>query len=258
MKANVVSNLTQSSSSVPVPTGRLPYIDAIRGAAFLGMMVHHFIFFMFWHGVVFISPWSSFVQILGWIVRITFVLLVGVSSYMWFLKYWTGNSEKLFEMTIKRAAKVGLAAILVTVFTTIVVPDIPIYFGVLHMITYSVVFVVPFLSIPRLAWLVGVFLVLLSRLHAAVSYDLGIYWLVAPDVRPPALDYFPMLPWFGVVLIGVSCGYYAYEQRAFFPSQAKALHMSILSWFGRHALVLYVVHFPLIWAITYALSMVLL
>ena len=216
---------------------------------------------MYWHDVAFISPWSLPVQVIGWIVRVTFVLLVGVSSWLWFQKYWDGNATKLVVTMIKRAAKVGLAAVLVTLFTLVFLPEIPVYFGVLHMITYSIVFVVPFLFIPSLAWIVGVALILLARLHAVVTYDLGIYWLVSPSVRPPALDYFPVLPWFGVVLIGVSLGYFllSAKQRSAKPSNMETTSVQrsspgILSWLGRNALILYVIHFPVIWFVTLALS----
>jgi uncharacterized membrane protein len=266
VKVNVGSNLNLYSSFLRDSSGRLAYLDAIRGVAFLGMVVHHFIFFFYWHEVVFISPWSLPVQVIGWIVRVTFVLLVGVSSWLWFLKYWNGDVTQLVLSTTKRAAKVGFAAVLISLFTLVFVPEIPVYFGVLHMITYSIVFVVPFLFIPSFAWVVGTALILLARLHAVVEYDVGVYWLVSPSVRPPALDYFPVLPWFGVVLIGVSMGYFlrsrkiasvnhstvivSLVQNVSFPSR-------ILAWFGRNALVLYVVHFPVVWLVTYTISAVL-
>lgn len=261
-KANVVSNLNQSSKVLRNSSGRLLYIDAIRGVAFLGMVVHHFVFFMYWQEIAIISPWSLPVEMIGWLVRVTFVLLVGVSSWLWFQKYWNGDIPKLLTTTVKRAAKVGLAAVLVTFFTVFFIPELPVYFGVLHMITYSIVFVVPFLFIPKVAWLVGLFLIFLARLHALVEYDLGIYWLVKSSVRTPALDYFPVLPWFGVVLIGVSVGYYIHSKDAFFGWKFKRdigseTVTTILSWLGRNALVLYVMHFPIVWFITYGLRLVL-
>lgn len=260
-----MSNSNQSSKIFRNSSGRLLYIDAIRGAAFLGMVVHHFIFLMYLQGIAIISPWSLLVEMIGWLVRVTFVLLVGVSSWFWFRKYWSGDIPKLLTTTVKRAAKVGLAAVFVTCFTVFFIPQMPVYFGVLHMITYSIVFVVPFLFIPKVAWLIGLFLIFLARLHVLVEYDLGIYWLVKASVAMPALDYFPVLPWFGVVLIGVSVGYYMHSKNTFFEwkfkrdiaNEAVATMLAHLSWLGRNSLLLYVVHFPTLWFVTYGLRLLL-
>ena len=61
------------------------------------------------------------------------------------------------------------------------------------------------------------------------------------------LDYFPLFPWLGVVLLGVFLGntFYAKNSRIFpVPDWDDYLPVRFLSFLGRHSLVIYVIHQP--------------
>lgn len=66
------------------------------------------------------------------------------------------------------------------------------------------------------------------------------------------VDYFPLLPWFGVVLIGIWLGNTAYSngaRRFRLPNwQVPALTFP-LGWLGRHSLTIYLIHQPLLFAL---------
>lgn len=83
-------------------------------------------------------------------------------------------------------------------------------------------------------------------------------WLCWLGVYSPTFqsaDYFPLLPWIFVFFGGVFLGRYARAGK--FPKWTYRRHVPFLSFFGRHALVLYVVHQPVFLGIGLLLNAVL-
>lgn len=67
-------------------------------------------------------------------------------------------------------------------------------------------------------------------------------------------DYFPIFPHLFLFLAGSYAGVYA--SRGLFPRQCYSLHSPALSWLGRHALVIYVAHQPLIIGLIYLVKFI--
>jgi uncharacterized membrane protein len=79
----------------------------------------------------------------------------------------------------------------------------------------------------------------------------GPIWLVWLGIHPSpfiSVDYTPLLPWFGVVLIGMGVGEYLYPdgKRSWSPPQVPVSISALLAVPGRHSLLIYLVHQPLI------------
>jgi uncharacterized membrane protein len=63
------------------------------------------------------------------------------------------------------------------------------------------------------------------------------------------VDYFPMFPWFGIVLMGMAVGNVLYKdgKRQFpFPDLSKYVPARFMSWVGKHSLAIYLAHQPII------------
>jgi len=63
------------------------------------------------------------------------------------------------------------------------------------------------------------------------------------------VDYFPLLPWFGVCLLGVVVGdilYSGNERRFRMPDLSKYKPAKIFQWVGQHSLIIYLLHQPVI------------
>lgn len=63
------------------------------------------------------------------------------------------------------------------------------------------------------------------------------------------VDYFPLFPWFGVVLFGVGLGAILYKdgKRQFkFPDLSRYLPVRVVSAIGRRSLLVYLVHQPIL------------
>jgi uncharacterized membrane protein len=67
-----------------------------------------------------------------------------------------------------------------------------------------------------------------------------------------SVDYFPVFPWFGVILVGMSLGsqlYPGYRRRIPVPDFSRSPFVIALAFLGRNSLAIYLVHQPVIIAI---------
>jgi uncharacterized membrane protein len=85
----------------------------------------------------------------------------------------------------------------------------------------------------------------------------GSPWLLWLGLAPEgfySLDYLPLLPWFGVVLMGIALGdflYHGYKRRIALPDLGGALLVRPLAFLGRNSLLIYFVHQPALIALLY-------
>ena len=108
----------------------------------------------------------------------------------------------------RRLAIILAAALLVTLGTWWLDPATFVFFGILHLIVVASVLALPFLRAPL--WLIlAAAVVFLAGPHFLTSpfFDAPAwYWLGLSPNPPPTVDYVPVFPWFGVVLLGVAAG----------------------------------------------------
>jgi uncharacterized membrane protein len=79
----------------------------------------------------------------------------------------------------------------------------------------------------------------------------GPIWLLFLGIHPAtfsSVDYEPLFPWFGMVLIGMGLGDYFYNGniRKFPVPRVPGSLMRALTFPGRHSLVIYLIHQPII------------
>jgi uncharacterized membrane protein len=66
------------------------------------------------------------------------------------------------------------------------------------------------------------------------------------------VDYYPLLPWAGMALLGVVVGntfYPAGTRRFALSDRSEWLPLRALQWLGRHALLIYLVHQPVLFGV---------
>jgi len=205
-------------------------IDFTRGIALVMMLVSNFV-----TDLQFFANYAAFSLFWWWLARITafiFVFLVGISlniSYNKAKKEGTANFSKF----LKRGLFIFGLGLLITVVTYFTIPQAYIRFGVLHLIGLSIILAYPFMKLKRGA-----------SLWAGLS--LIVIGLLLPQPSFVSVDYFPLLPWFGVVLCGLYFGklWYAKGERKF-NLKHELSKKNPICFLGRNTLWIYLIHQPI-------------
>ena len=72
------------------------------------------------------------------------------------------------------------------------------------------------------------------------------------------VDYYPLLPWFGVALLGVFAGHSLYPQakpRYPLPDYSQAWPIRGITFLGQHSLAIYLIHQPIIIGLLFLLGL---
>jgi len=238
------------------PTGeeshqRFIELDILRGFAILFMIILH----LFWDLDYFsIFPLNENFYSLNIIVPVIFFLLVGICQAVNNNKYRT-QPKRMYVRTIQRGLWILNLGMLFTLLTAVFLPEKPILFGVLHCIGCCIIFSTLLLRFTSTN-------VILASLIIVSGLALGLFYTTEnptmvelaagiheSNVAAHTIDYFPILPWFGVCLLGITLGNILYKdnKRRFpFPDLSKFKPTKLFSWLGQHSLAIYLVHQPLI------------
>lgn len=226
---------------------RIELMDALRGLAVCLMVLHHFLYDL----CEFLgAPWWLFTNpvfdVLHYFFAGLFIFLSGISS-------------DFSRSNLKRGAKAMALALGITLVTYFM--DMTIVFGVLHLLASCMLL---FGLTRKLwealpAWVLPVLCLALIFLTApcadGVTTQTPHLWLfgfTTPDFA--SADYFPLPPWFFVFLLGTWAGRYVKAGRL--PQWSYTARAPRLALVGRHALLLYVLHQPLLYALTMLLRLI--
>jgi uncharacterized membrane protein len=235
---------TPPQSATHVAAGaRIAAIDALRGAAICLMIVYHFAYDLRAYGVTS----SDFAHDPFWLsfralIVASFMALVGVSLV---LAEHAHASRRHFW---RRIAVIAACALAVTVASALAFPETFIYFGILHAIAVSSVLVAPLVRRPRAALAVGIAVVVAGLVWSNPWFDpRPLSWIGFVTTKPATEDFVPLVPWAGVVAIGIAAGDWLtrHPLRAL-ASLGRAPRW--LQWLGRHSLLVYMIHQPLLLA----------
>jgi uncharacterized membrane protein len=232
---------------------RIALVDAARTAALAGMATFHLTFDleMFGHlppgTVAMPGAWGYFARL----VAGSFLFLAGVSLV---LAHGDGIRWPSF---LRRLALLAAAALAVTVGTFAIMPDQFVFFGILHAIATCSVIGLLFLRLPPLLTLaVAAVVFVLPWLWSSPAFSSPLLlWLGLAPTPPHAMDFEPLFPWLAPFLTGMALTKAA-KTSALWPTLSRPsgpmLHR--LTWPGRHSLVIYLLHQPvligLVWAFT--------
>jgi len=234
-------------------------IDALRGVAIVMMVTYHLVFdlvlFGHYQGSATTGPWRVFARI----TAVLFISLVGVSVAISHARRNQGDGGwGLYKKYLARGLKLIGWGMLITLASWMFMGKVVIIFGILHLIGTVPVLAYPFLSLRWVNLPIGVALIALG-MHLnqlPVSYP----WLLLLGLRPRwllQLDYFPLLPWFGVALVGIFIGqqlYPAGARRFKLPMWSSQPGVKQLVWLGNRSLAIYLIHQPVLFAVLNAIS----
>lgn len=221
---------------------RIPFFDALRGLTICSMVAFHASYDLaYLYGIS--MPWFTvgpFQEIWRSSISWTFLALAG-----WMTIYSRNN--------FKRAGVYGLSALTVYIATTVAAVDTPVNFGILFcMAASTLIFALaePVLKrvppLPAFIVLLALFALTWQVPHRA--YEVwGLSWLGFPSPTFASGDYYPLVPFTFMYLAG---SYAANLFKRHFgtgaPAWMYACRVSPLEAIGRHSLLIYLAHQPLI------------
>jgi len=229
------------------PTGsslRLPAIDCLRGLALVAMVVYHTAFDLYADRLISTDIFSD----LGWktlarATASTFLALAGVGMVL--------STQGGFRLKryFRRLGLIAAGAAAVSLATWWFDPATFVFFGILHEIVVASVLALPFLWLPSaLTAAAGAAVIALPFFFSSPVFDAPALWWVGLSSAPPVtVDYVPIFPWFGVVLIGIVIGRLVVRYQAVIARfQPRNFLVRALIFGGRHTLPIYLIHQPLI------------
>ena len=233
--------------------GRIGALDTLRGVALIAMASYHFtwdleLFGYLDQGTVTQGLWKLYAR--G--IASSFLFLAGFSL---FLAHGRGINWQSFG---KRFLMVAGAAAVITAATAIAFPEGLIFFGILHNIAAASLIGLAFLRLPSIVTLIAAGAAILAP-HYLSSDSLNSMWLSwigLSTVPPRSNDYVPLLPWLAPFLIGIAVSQFVTPRGWLDRFRSPSAGRDPLALAGRHSLLFYLVHQPLLIGIVYLASLI--
>ena len=242
------------------PFRRIALIDEVRGLAIFLMVIYHTFF-----DLVVIFRLNIPVFYSG-LVQFLVALFGGLFIFI------SGTACHLSRSNLKRGALCFALGLLLTLVTTLFLPQEQILFGILHFLGVAMM-LFPLLEpllrkVPPGLGLAACLLLAVLCYHIPDGYvgfedlfrlDLPrgpylaewLFWLGFPGDAFVSSDYFPILPWIFVFLAGSFFGVFVKERRLpnwFYATQEEQPRaLRPLAFIGRHTLIIYLLHQPVVY-----------
>ena len=229
---------------------RLWEIDTLRGIAVVFMIGYHFVFDLAFFGAYATNMYSAGWQFVARSIGTTFILVLGISATLKYHRLAPRLGRKqLFLQYLKRGAILFAWGMVITVVTYFVLGRGFVVFGILHLLGLSLILAFPFLQ-SRWGSLIGglVAIGVGTRLALLRTLSPWLLWLGVPQFRRAMVDYYPLLPWFGVALLGIFVGFTLYPRgarRFALPDLSHTALVRALGYLGKHSLLIYLIHQPI-------------
>ena len=229
-------------------------LDVLRGIAIALMIFLHLLWDLDYFGIV---PLNHQIYQIQGAVPLLFFLLVGICLVVGKnknLSKTTQEQKKYDRHLALRGLKIFGFGMVITLVTIVFMPDRPIIFGVLHFIGLSIILSIPFIKMKHYNVLFAFLIIFAGILigHYPIENPTVFHLIIGlhqANIWSYTIDYFPLLPWFGVTLIGVVLGDILYKdnkRRFYLPDLSKYKSVTTLSWVGKHSLAIYLLHQPVI------------
>ena len=151
---------------------------------------------------------------------------------------------------LRRGTKIFSLGMIITALSWIYIPERFVIFGILHCIGISIILSLPFIRYKVTNLILGFLLIGAGIYLKTLNFDFN--WLIPLGFLPRrffTIDYFPILPWFGVVMVGMAIGNFVYpntKRRFHLGDRSCNLITKALCFIGRHSLIIYFLHQPIL------------
>lgn len=221
---------------------RVEIIDIMRFMAIFLMIIFHFSYDLTLFKIIEIDFQKDFFWwLLPRIIVTLFFLPMGMSFYL------TYRNKIHINKLVYRFMKLFLFALIISGVTYKLYPDQWIYYGTLHSIAVASLVLVPFVKIPKLSFWIG-----LIGLFFEFVIKVDWHWWKLPH---QSMDYIPTLPWVFVALIGIGLMGYFYEKIKLISIIGEGKTKKIIEFCSTHSLKIYLVHQPILFSLSWIISL---
>jgi uncharacterized membrane protein len=240
--------------------GRFWEVDAARGVAIAMMVVYHLTYDLDYFGGYDIESTSGFWARFADATASAFLFLVGVSLAISYSRASAARpGRSLFGKYLLRGIRILAYGMVLTVVFLVFGMGV-VAFGILHLIGLSIILAYPLLKYRFANLFLGLSVITVGLYMRIEGFSSESPWLLPFGVVPENLmmpDYRPLLPWFGVVLLGVFAGNVVYggKRPALFAGKAPVIARPLLP-LGRNSLFIYLIHQPILVALLAALGVI--
>ena len=223
-------------------TARFWEIDFARGLAVIGMIIFHALWQLNYFSYTTLSLYSGWLGLFQKTIAITFLLLAGIG-----LTLSANRRDDYNSWFVKRGLFIFGLGMLITTFTFLFFREGLIFFGVLHLIGASIILAIPFAKHIYASIISGLIVIIAGVYLQTLTFDfpyllwLGFFYPVT------TFDYYPLLPWFGVILIGIAFGNVLYKN----GKRIRELNNydNVVSKLGKYSLLIYFIHQPILFGL---------
>lgn len=222
---------------------RYHLLDILRGICIIIMIIYHGIYDLSEiFGMNYDFLYEPPMEFLRKSTVSVFILLAGISC-------------QFSRNNWKRGFKTLLCALVITAFTALFMPSELIIFGILHFFACCMLLYAASASLLKKipTWVgLAIFLLIylltldIASLFSQVPHSFLLYALGFPSGYHSA-DYYPLLPWMFLFFVGSFLGRFFKEQRV--PAFFEANPLPILSFIGKHTMIIYLLHQPVVYGI---------
>jgi uncharacterized membrane protein len=230
---------------------RIWEIDFLRGIAIILMIFFHIIFDLNFHSVTNFNISSGLFFFIGRLSALMFIFIAGISLSISYSRVKNKfNKNDILKKFFKRGLKILFLGIVISFITFFYITEGFIIFGVLHFIGISIILSLLFIRYTYMNFLFGLFFIIIGFYLRLFTFDF--YFLIPLGFVPNnfwTVDYFPLFPWFGVILIGIFIGnliYPDFERKYKILNLSNNKFISSLCVLGRNSLYIYFFHQPII------------
>lgn len=239
-------------------------VDTLRGVAVILMMLFHLTWDLQYIGLVPVNvytvPWQIFARSVGSM----FLFLLGVSLVLRATRQSPSPNQRpdrqFWQDSLRRGGVLFGLGMVITLATYWIIGEAYVRFGVLHLLGLVLILATPFVYVrPWVSLVVGALMLEVGfyLTQYAVTFP-WLIWLGVQQFGVPMVDYYPLLPWGGMALLGVAAGkaLYADGTRPVpLPDLSMLPPIRGLRLLGRHSLLIYMLHQPVLFGIVTLLGM---
>lgn len=266
-------SLTQNESVIKPPEKiRFHLLDTIRGIMIIGVLINHFLLDLELEGFQINMLNNPAVSIILEIGRFMFVFLAGITC-------------NLTRSNLRRAAICLGAAFGISLVTYLFLRDFFVYIGILHLLGFMMLLYAGIEKLKPFSWIkrkktaaiIGaiIFLALYFVTYSIYYKEKGLwffgyrqfqnsplyntfigYIMGFGGYKPTSADYFPLMPW-GFAFFAGACLGYLFKHNLVPKFFTKPIWKPLTT-IGRHTLIIYILHQPIIWGLAQLIKLIFL